>query len=123
MVKYEKFEEWLLFLKAGDKKTTVYVDVARMKPSENLVSLNVVFQVISQNWVHCCIVSDGMPVVDVVPEWVFSILSDPKLANDALVNYRMSLELFEKKVMSEYEKAVGIIKKEGFSNIVMGVVQ
>lgn len=122
MIKYERFEDWMGLLKAGDKKTKVYVDVVRVKPSENTVSMNVLFQVISDGCVHSCVVFEGMPEVTIVPEWVFSVLSTEKLQKEALEDYRKTLDWYDQRVHEEYKKAEDIIKGMGYA-VVMGLIQ
>lgn len=123
MIKYEKLEDWMGLLKASDKETIVYVDILHVKPTENLRSINIIFQMIVENRVHVCVIDEDMPEVTIVPEWVFTVLSDEKLRKAALENYHKNLGVYDALVKTEYEKAVGIVEKEGYENVVMGVIQ
>lgn len=125
-IKYENFEDWMSLLKASDKekKTVVYIDVIRTKPSEDNITMSVLFQFIGQNgMINSCNVSDDMPYCVLVPEWVFSMLSSEKVQKEEYEFYRLSIDLFDKHLHEEYEKAVSIIKGAGFNNIIMGLVQ
>ena len=123
MIKYERFEDWMSLLRLVDKTKTVYVNVVRTKQSENIISMNIVFQVIHDELIHSCVVSEGMPETMIVPEWVFSVLSTEKLQLEALADYRKTLEVYDARVHEEYKKAEDVIKGMGYSNIIMGLVQ
>ena len=124
MIKYEKFEEWLSILKAADKKTTtIYIDVIRVKPTETRISMNIIFQIRLDNLIHSCIITEEMPELTIVPDWVFSVLSTEKLRNDALADYHHQLDEYDRIVHDEYQKACDIIKNLGYTNIIMGLIQ
>ena len=123
LVKYEKFEDWLTVLKATDKQTIVYVDIIHVKPNETMRSINILFQVEKDGKVHSCVVDEEMPGVTVVPAWVFDVLSTEKLRAEALADYNHTLDAYDVLVDAEYKKACGIIKNQGYQNVVMGLIQ
>lgn len=121
VIRYEQLEDWIKQSKAYVNKP-VYLNALKTREKDsNRMTSTIIIQHIHEGILHECTITNGMPEVMIVPEWVFSVVSE-KTAAMAMAEYHGVLNLFDTQVKDEYLKAEQILKTEGFTNIIMGMV-
>jgi hypothetical protein len=119
MLVYEKLGEFIEKLETLDKETTMYMTVVHAKQNETLVAtIRMQFAIGESSVFHTFNYSEGMGTVNLIPVEAFDLLPDDAQRNMAKKRYEAELDVFNKSVTDEYEKAKQLLVQLGFTKIV-----